>query len=83
MNEFENRSVSVIFTGIPDTAKFVELCREQMPFTIVKVHEQRNLVCLVFEGIETSDPEGYFTSFASYFGNPEITVRVADGNIFE
>ncbi len=82
MNSMEDRDISVIFTNVPDTAKLVKLCRDQMPFTIVKVHEQRNLVCIVFSGYTSDDPDGYFSSFVDYFGYPDVITRVADGNIF-
>lgn len=77
-----NGNVTVIFSGVPDTAKVVEVVRAQCPFQIVKVHEQRNLVAIVFSGFESDDPDGYFTAFANYFGGTEVVVRVADGNIF-
>jgi len=77
------RFISVIYLGVSDTAKLIEEVENKSPFQVVKTHEQNDgTVAFVFSGFNGDDPEGYFTSFASYFGFPEAEVRVASGNIF-
>lgn len=76
--------ITVIYLNVGDTAKLVDVMSKNSPFPVVKVHEQNDgLVAFVFDGFESNDPEGYFTSFAEYFGFPETEVRVSLGNIFE
>ena len=76
--------ISVIYLNVSDTAKLVTEVKSKSPFTVIKTHEQNDgTVAFVFSGFDGDDPEGYFTSFATYFGFPDAEVRVAPGNIFE
>lgn len=82
MNNDQNYT-TVIFSGVEDTAKFIEVVKKQSPFHIAKIHEQNNgLVAILFEGFQSNDPNGYFKSFTEYFGFPNVIIRVAVGNIF-
>lgn len=79
----DQRTITVIYLNVDDTAKLVDVMSKNSPFQVVKVHEQNDgLVAFVVDGFESNDPEGYFTSFASYFGFNGAEVRVSLGNIF-
>jgi hypothetical protein len=80
----ENKNcITVVFTGVPDTAQLESAIKDAIQYPVIQKKEQNNgTVCYVVQGILPENADSIFNDFLKNNNLDNVEVIVHDGNIF-